>query len=82
MDAKMSDCKHDDMTIAELNKNYSDEVALACPCCQQDEIERLTTAFHIACGTISTMPGWSDKHPQDVVDEYLRLATEQGDSDD
>ena len=42
----------------------------------QARVEALTTAFHIACGTISTMDEWSDKHPQDVVDEYLRLATE------
>jgi len=41
------------------------------------KIERLETAFRMACGTISTMEQWKDKHPQDVVDEYLRLANER-----
>jgi len=36
--------------------------------------DELEAAFHMACGTISTMPEWSDKHPMDVSDEYLRLA--------
>lgn len=41
------------------------------------KIAKLQTAFHIACGTISTMDQWADKHPQDVVDEYLRLAAKE-----
>ena len=39
-----------------------------------ESIAELETAFHIACGTISTMSEWLDKHPMDVSDEYLRLA--------
>lgn len=64
------------------NKTYAEAIAtreaVFYAVVQRDaRMLKLQSAFHMACGTISTMPEWADKHPQDVVDEYMRLAAVQ-----
>lgn len=38
-----------------------------CNMIYEDEINRLRTALNFAAGLISTMPKFSDKHPEDVL---------------
>jgi hypothetical protein len=46
-----------------------------------DEIELLTRCLGIAAGYISATPGWTDKHPQQVV-TMIRDAVIRGDEED
>jgi hypothetical protein len=67
----MSDCKHDNVSVAELNKDgYNDETLLGCRCCMRDENERLTALLQRIAEIDYTRAVASNKT---VTDTLLRM---------